>query len=236
MVIEDLRRRDWILLPGTLCTGDMFRGFLDALDVPVGRRHPVALCHSTIEAYEDVLTSRAKGAVICGFSLGAIVAAHHVHRLPAHRIILFGLNPFPDDPAKAAHRHDLERDVMAMGGAAALRSRLPALMGPEPDQARAVILAMADAAARDIAAQTSLALSRPGAIDSLSAARSPVLVLTGSEDGMTPATSGQAAAAAPGGRFCLLPRLGHYALIEDPVACARAVIGIEDTFDDIPRF
>ena len=230
MAIEDLRRRDWILLPGTLCTCDVFSGFLDALDVPTGRRRPVALCHATIEAYEDVLTSRAKDAVICGFSLGAIVAAHHVHRLPAHRIILFGLNPFPDDPAKAADRHDLARDVVAKGGAVALMSRLPALLGPEPDQARAAILAMADAAAKDIEVQTNLALSRPGAVAALSAARSPVVVLTGSEDRMAPATYGQAAAAAaPGGRFCLLPRIGHYALIEDPVACAEAVIGMEDS-------
>jgi pimeloyl-ACP methyl ester carboxylesterase len=226
MAIDGLRNRDWILLPGTLCTGEVFRGFLDALDVPGSRRHAVRLCHPTIEAYEDVLTCRARDAVVCGFSLGAIVAAHHAHRLPAHRIILFGVNPFPDDPAKAADRHDLARDVMAKGGAAALMSRLPALLGPEPDQARAAVLAMSDAAAGDIGAQTNLALSRPGAIDALSAARSPVLVLTGSEDSMTPARLGQAAAAAaPGGRFGLLSRLGHYALVEDPVACAEAVIG-----------
>jgi pimeloyl-ACP methyl ester carboxylesterase len=230
MAIEDLLNRDWILLPGTLCTGDVFSGLLDELGVATKRRHAITLCHPTIEAYEDALTSHAKGAVFCGFSLGAIVAAHYADRLAAHSIILFGLNPLADDPAKAAGRLDLQRDVMAMGGACALMQRLPVLFGRNPDQTRAAILAMADATAPDSAAQTNLALTRPGAIAALSRALSPVLVLTGSEDQMAPAAQGQAAAdAAPQGRFRSLARLGHYALLEDPIACAKAVIEMEDT-------
>lgn len=230
MAIEDLRNRDWILLPGTLCTGDVFSGFLDTLGIPPERRNPISLCHATIDAYEEVLTPRVNDKVICGFSLGAIITAHLANRLPAHSIILFGLNPFPDDPAKAAGRHELQRDVMALGGASALMSRLPLLLGPNPEQTRAAILAMADAAAPDIEAQTNLALSRPGAMDALSRAISPVLVLTGSEDQMAPAVQGQAAAvAAPDSQFRLLPGLGHYALLEDPIACAKAVIATEDT-------
>ncbi len=230
MAIEDLRNRDWLLLPGTMCTGDVFGGFLDALGVPAEQRIPISLCHATIEAFEDVLSSRARDAVICGFSLGAIVTAHLADRLPAHRIILFGLNPFPDDPAKAAGRHDLQHDVMTKGGGSALMSRLPPLRGTNPDKARASILAMADTAAPHIEAQTQLALSRPGAIDALSRSLSSVLVLTGGEDQMAPAAQGQAAAdAAPDSRFRLLPQLGHYALMEDPVTCAQAVIGMEET-------
>ncbi|WP_323770745.1 alpha/beta hydrolase [Antarctobacter sp.] len=231
MAIDDLRNRDWVLLPGTLCTGDVFRGFLDALGIAAARRKPVSLCHPEIAAYQTALTSQSEGSIICGFSLGAIVAAHHADRLSAHRIILFGVNPFPDDPAKEAGRHDLARDVMAMGGASALGARLPPLLGATPDQARADLLAMADATAPEIEAQTHLALTRPGAIAALSRAVPPVLILTGAEDRMTPAAQGQAAAeAAPCGRFRLLPQLGHYALMEDPAACAQAVVAMEDTF------
>ena len=230
MAIDGLRNCDWVLLPGTLCTGEVFGAVLDALGIPAGRRNPVSLRHPAIEAYGQVLTGHAEGAVVCGFSLGAIVAAHHADRLPAHRIILFGLTPFPDDPEKAAGRHELARDVMAMGGAPALMPRLPPVLGPRPDQARAAILAMADAAAPDIEAQTELALTRPGAMEALSQAQAPVLVLTGSEDRVTPAAQGQAAAdAAPAGRFRRLPRLGHYALVEDPSACAQAIFEMEDT-------
>jgi pimeloyl-ACP methyl ester carboxylesterase len=188
------------------------------------------LCHSTVAAYDRLLTSGTEDAVICGFSLGGIVAAHHADRLLAARIILFGLNPFPDDPSKTQGRLDLARDVMEKGAAAALRTRLPPLLGPDPDSARAAILAMAEVSAPDIEAQTNLALTRPGAMGALSQAHAPVLVLTGSKDQMAPTAQGQAAAdAAPKGQFGLLAGLGHYALMEDPVACAQAVVAMEDS-------
>ena len=88
----------------------------------------------------------------------------------------------------------------------------------------------ADIAAPDIAAQTQVALTRPGALTALSRARLPVLALTGSEDRQTTPEAGHAAAdAAPIGGFQLLPGLGHYALIEDPAACANAVMALERT-------
>lgn len=230
MAIEDLRSRDWILLPGTLCTGMVFDAFLNVLDVPSGRRRTVPLRHGTVEAYGDVLTPLSKGAIVCGFSLGAIVAAHHADCLAAARIILFGLNPHADDPAKAEGRHELARDVAAMGGATAMTSRLPGLHAPDPAQARAAILAMADETAFDIEAQTHLALGRPGAMGALSRSLSPVLVLTGSEDLAAPPAQGKAAAdIAPHGQFRLLAQLGHFALLEDAGICAEAVLDMEDT-------
>ena len=228
MAIEDLRTRDWVLLPGTLCTDEVFSGFLDTLGIPADRRKPVNLSLPAVEDYADVLAPLASGAVLCGFSLGAIVAAHTADGLSPAMTVVFGLNPFPDDPAKAAGRRELERDVLADGGAAALSSRLPDLLGPEPKAARAKILSMADIAASDITAQTTLALTRPGAIEPLSRTRSPVLALTGSEDQMAPPTQGEAAArAAPFGRFKCIPNLGHYALLEDPVACAQTFLELE---------
>ncbi|SMX50811.1 alpha/beta fold hydrolase [Maliponia aquimaris] len=228
MAIEDLRSRNWVLLPGTLCTGAIFDGFLDVLGVPVTRRHSVELRQPTVDAYESLLNTRAKGAVLCGFSLGAIVAAHLADRRSPARIILFGLNPYPDDPRKAVARHALARDVVTTGGAAALRPRLPALHGPAPDRVRVALLAMANASASDIAAQTQLALTRPGALAALSGAQAPVMVLTGGEDDSAPVAQGQAAAqAAPMGQFADLPGLGHYALLEGPEACANALVRLE---------
>ena len=208
----------------------VFDAFLNALDVPSRRRRTVPLQHGTIEAYGDVLTQLSKGAVICGFSLGAIVAAHHADRLAAARIILFGLNPYADDPAKAEGRHELARDVAAMGGATAMRSRLPRPSSPVQVQTHAAILAMADATASDIDAQTHLALSRPGAMGALSRSLSPVLVLTGSEDLAAPPAQGKAASdIAPHGQFRLLWQLSHYALLENAGACAKATLDMEDT-------
>jgi pimeloyl-ACP methyl ester carboxylesterase len=229
MAIEDLRTRDWILLPGTLCTEEVFTGFLDRIGIPTKQRKPVRLRFPAVEDYAEILVATANGAVLCGFSLGAIVAAHLADRISTSRTLLFGLNPFPDDPAKATGRLALQRDVLDNGGASALSSRLPRLGGPDPDRARATILAMADMASSDIEAQTALALTRPGALDAFSRTRSPVQVMTGSQDDMAPALQGRTAAeAAPFGRFKEIPGLSHYALLEDPAACAEAFLELEN--------
>ena len=225
----DPRRVDWILVPGTLCTGAVFDPLLDALGVPRDRRRVVPLTQPDVGDYRAALTDAAEGAVFCGFSLGAIVLAHLADLLPASRILLFGLNPHADDPAKAAGRHALCRDVAATGGAAAMAARLPDLRGPRAGPARAAILEMAEATATDIEAQTALALGRPGALPALSRATAPILVLTGGADRQAPPALGRAAAdAAPRGRFVELPGLGHYALLEDPAACAAAVAAWKD--------
>lgn len=224
MGTEDWARRDWVLLPGTLCTGEVFDGFLDALAVPPQHRHVIDLSRPRIEQYTELL-ERCCNAVVCGFSLGAIVASHWADRVQAARLLLFGVNPLADDPAKAPGRRTLAEDVATKGGAAALDSRLPTFGGPHADAARVQVLAMADACAHQITAQTELALSRPGALSALGRACCPVLALTGSDDAMAPGHLGQqAAAAAPGGCFQSLEGLGHYALLEDPVTCAEAVL------------
>ncbi|WP_085865068.1 alpha/beta fold hydrolase [Pseudooctadecabacter jejudonensis] len=227
MAIDELIERDWILLPGTLCTEDVFTPMLEAIGVPLHQRHAIRLDRPTIEDYAEVCT-RSEGAVVCGFSLGAIVAAHLADRLKAARIILFGVNPLADDPAKAEGRRALAWDVIMKGGGAALDARLPPLNGARPDVARAKVLGMAERAAADCDAQTALALSRPGALGVLAKTECPVLVLTGTDDTMAPPELGrQAADAAPRGQFFPLTRLGHYALLESPAACAVALHNME---------
>jgi pimeloyl-ACP methyl ester carboxylesterase len=177
-----------------------------------------------VDDYAPYFKQLPKGTVVCGFSLGAIVAAHYANRMKADALILFGLNPFADDPDRAPARHALADDVTRQGGAAALRSRNLAVHGPHPTQAHDDILRMADRTAPMIAAQTHLALTRPGALAALRKARIPVLSLTGSQDISAPVVQGKAAAdAAPKGQFHLLNGLGHFALLEDPKACATGL-------------
>jgi pimeloyl-ACP methyl ester carboxylesterase len=225
MAISNPRDHDWILLPGTLCTDQVFGGFLDVLGVPVARRHPVALSLPNIQDYAAMLRTRADGAIVCGFSLGALVAAHLADQVNADEFVFFGLNPLPDDPDRAGGRRALARDVTTLGGAEAMRSRLPPMSGPNAIQAHAAVLAMADVAAPDIEAQTALALNRPGALAALAKSRAPVTILAGTEDLLTPPALGRMAAdAAPRGQFIPLPGLGHYALLEDPDVCAQALL------------
>jgi len=225
MATELASERPWILLPGTLCSGAVFGPFLDALGVPDALRHTVALRHASIDDYlPDLKATCVPGAILCGFSLGAIVAAHLADRLPISEVILFALNPHADPPKKRPERLALARDVVAMGGAAALAPRLSELAGKNPVQARTTLLSMADQTAGDIAAQTELASSRPGALGSLSRTMVPVTFLTGTCDTMTPLDlAQQAARAAPNSRVIALHGLGHFALLEDPDRCSRAM-------------
>lgn len=230
MVIKELENSPWILLPGTLCTGAVFGGFMDALGVPATQRNVVQLDRPSVEAYRANFENLPERTIVCGFSLGAIVAAHFADRMEAQILILFGLNPIADDPAKAQSRLDLEGDVNANGGAVALHKRALEVYGQSPANTRKQIYAMADASAEYIDAQTQLALTRPGALPALANAHMPVLCLTGSQDTSAPMTQGMAAAqTAPNGQFCSLDGLGHFALIEAPDVCAAAVMQFMET-------
>lgn len=225
MGIDQPEGRPWVLLPGTLCTGAVFSALLEALNVPTNAQTVVELCHPNIEDYLNNLTDViTPNTIVCGFSLGAIVAAHLADRLNAAQIVLFALNPHADDPAKREGRLALANDVDIAGGMSALADRLPPLAGPKPDFARAHVLSMAGQAQHLIDPQTQLALHRPGALAALAKARCPVTLLTGTQDQQAPLSLAQeAAGTAPDGRAIALDGLGHYALIENPSACARAL-------------
>lgn len=224
MATDGLSNRPWLLLPGTLCTGAVFDGFLNALGVANSERTYVTLDRHSIDDYRTDFEGLAHNTIVCGFSLGAIVAAHFADRLTADRLILFGLNPYADDPAKAPSRHALAQDVTDQGGAAALKARLSDVFGPDPDTTRAAICQMADETAPLIGAQTQLALSRPGALPALERATISVLTATGTQDQAAPMAQGHVAAqCAPNGQFHELAGLGHFAVIEDPDVCATVV-------------
>lgn len=233
MDTDGLKGRLWVLLGGTLCTEVVFDGMLDALDVPLSHRQHVVLDRPKIEDYASTFENLSRDCVVCGFSLGAIVAAHFADSMTAHRLILLGVNPFADDPAKAESRYELEKDVKNLGGAEALGTRTLEVFGPTLDQKRATIYRMADTAAHMIGAQTRLALTRPGAVPALARAPMPVLALTGAQDKSAPPSCGIAAAqAAPDGQFVALEGLGHFALLECPKACATAVRQSEKVHHD----
>lgn len=224
VAIEGLSDRTWLLLPGTLCTGLVFDGFLDRLGVANSARTLVMMDRPSIEDYRVDFEGLDRDTIICGFSLGAIVAAHFADSVNADGLIFFGLNPYADDPAKAPSRHALEQDVLAKGGSKALKNRLPDVFGSDPSSNRSAICKMADDCAPFISAQTQLALSRPGALPALERSNLPVLVATGTHDQATPIAQGYAAAhRTPRGEFCELVGLGHFALMEDPDACATVV-------------
>ena len=221
----DARRR-WVLLPGTLCTPDVFDPMLSALGVAPAQRAGVALDRPDVDDYRAELRATLRtGDIVCGFSLGAIVAAHCVADLSgAATLVLLGVNPLADAPEKRDGRLSLRDTVNAGQGADALRRDAP-LLCARPDPAVVDrIVNMAAQAAPLIDAQTRLALGRPGALGALARADMPVLAVTGAQDCQAPpALAEQVAAAAPHAALRIVPDLGHFALLEGPVATAQAV-------------
>ena len=226
MDILSLQTSRWILLPGTLCTSAVFDSFLDTLNVPTNLRHAKELSAPKVDDYQSFFKDDvSEGDIICGFSLGAIVAAHHANVVPSTtKMVLFGINPLPDDKTKASARYELQTDVNNLGGRLAMKNRLPNLCGLNPEKVRTRILNMAEKSSINIAAQTSLAISRPGAETALRSSHIPILALCGTnDDQVAPQLNAIVAKMAAKGQSSLLPSLGHYALLEDPEACANAV-------------
>jgi len=161
----------WVLLPGTLCTPEVFAPVLDYLGVAADKRHVVEVDKPHVEDYAALLRAQvADGAVVCGFSLGAMVLAHNLDALArARAVVLLACNPFPDPKANRANREALRDRVLAGGARDWVRESWQAMSAAPNPELREHVAAMADTTSHLIAAQTELAVSRPGAADQLAA-------------------------------------------------------------------
>lgn len=199
---------------------------LHALSVPSSNRVPVPLDQPGIAIYRERLPQVVQpGDIVCGFSLGAIVTAHCADLLAhAQAIVLFGVNPFADAPEKRAGRLALRDQVAERGAQRVFAKTPPPIFADDAGAVLESIIDMAVETQAQLPAQTQLALSRPGALSALAQSSTPVFALAGTKDIMTPLSDATAAAdAAPAGQAITLEGLGHYALLENPHACADAL-------------
>lgn len=216
----------WWLLPGTLCTAEVFEPLLGALAVSPQQCRAVRLDRPAVEDYASKLASVEDDDIVLGFSLGAIVAAHHLDRMRARAVVLIAADPFADTPDKSAARLDQLARISAQGPRAVMTAAWPDQVGPAAREDSAVgqqIVAMAEQTVQDLPAQTELALRRPGAEPMLASARSPVLFITGREDRAAPPDRATRAAAIGGHELVLVDGAGHFLPLEAPQACAEAI-------------
>jgi len=216
----------WVLLPGTLCTPEVFAPVLDYLGVAADKRHVVEVDKPHVEDYAALLRAQvADGAVVCGFSLGAMVLAHNLDALArARAVVLLACNPSPDPKANRANREALRDRVLAGGARDWVRESWQAMSAAPNPELREHVAAMADTTSHLIAAQTELAVSRPGAADQLAASPLPLVFVNGTKDQLTPPDrlrpimqrATRATLQRPDG-------LGHFALLEAPKLVANAI-------------
>ncbi|KRW96963.1 alpha/beta fold hydrolase [Paracoccus sp. MKU1] len=216
----------WWLLPGTLCTAEVFAPLLAELGVSQRDCRVVRLDRPAVEDYAAELAAIRPGDVVLGFSLGAILAAHHLDHIRAGAVILLAVNPFPDLPEKRSARLAMLERARQRGAPAALAEGLSSQLGAgaaDRPEIRQRILAMAEEGEAVLEAQTLLALSRPGAGRMIAETRARVLFLSGGADPTAPPERAASAAELGGHRFQMIEGAGHYLPLEAPVACARHI-------------
>ena len=163
-------------------------------------------------------------AALCGCSMGGYAALAALRRFPERvsGLLLADTRATADSEAARASRAAmlelLDRDGPS-AVAAEMRSKLVGTTSRDtrPDVLAAIDRMMAQATARGVGCAISRMLNRPDSTASLAAFKSPVTVVVGEEDNLTPPPEAASMAAlVPGAALVTIPRAGHLSNLEAP--------------------
>lgn len=204
-----------VMLPGTLCDARLYAGVLDHLDVEA---HIPVLTGATTagELAARLLRDLPARFVLCGFSLGAIVALEIAAQAPSRveRLALIGCNPGSLSPDAADARRAVTHDQFVE---ASYRHTTPAIHRRLREMAEATPPNIYDQ-------QTAITLSRIDSRPRLRLLTMPTLILCGADDRICPpALSIEMADAIPHTRLRLIDGAGHYLPIEQPERVASEI-------------
>ncbi|MEO6623646.1 MAG: alpha/beta hydrolase [Burkholderiaceae bacterium] len=222
-----------ILLPGLASNAVMWEDQLAALPAELGAHvTDVHAREDSIEAMAAALLREHPGPLIlCGASMGGIVAMEVLHQAP-ERILglaLLGTNPRPE--AEDMRRLREAAIVFFEQGRAGeiLRANVPLAF----HASRANDTALTDsymafvmqAGATQLVRQNRAIITRPDARLHLGVARCPVLILCGDSDQLTPPEySQEMAALIPHAQLVMVPQCGHMLTMEQPEFVNRCLI------------
>lgn len=219
-----------LALPGLLCTDAVFADLQAQLP---GHRLtcPSLPALDDFDAITDGLAPHLlPGTTLLGMSMGAYLALALARRFPAQvsRLVLVGASARPDTPQGAENRRKVvgwARKVGTERLAEAIADQMLGAAQQQEPHLRARLREMAGAIGLETFARHQEALaSRPDARPALAGINCPALVITGSEDSVTPPEQGrELAEGLPNGRHLLLEGIGHMPVLEAPQAVARAL-------------
>ena len=161
-------------------------------------------------------------AVLCGNSLGALMATAFVRRYP-QRVAALVLSDAAAGHARLDEEERNEKlmqrldDVAELGPAKMAEKRVGKLLGSQaaPGARNAALRVMSKIRPKGYA-QAARMLSLGDIFAELAGCRAPALVVCGSEDQVTPPDGNRKIAAALGARFELIDGIGHLPYIEAP--------------------
>lgn len=207
-----------VMIPGTLCTEQVFAAQVRALDgvaqpfvrLPTEGRDLGACA-------VKVLASVPERFALLGFSLGGLVALEVMRRAPGRvlKLCLTATNPQGSTPQNFETWARWRREVE--GGTFAEIVRTHAEYA-ETEEVRAVVTEMAfEVGTETFVRQLELLESRPDSRPSLGAIGCPTLLIVGRRDRVTPPEMHEEMCdLIPGARLETLASCGHYALLEKP--------------------
>lgn len=214
-----------VLIPGLACNAVMWQAQMAVL--PAHFRTRITDVHTRCDTIEDmarVLLDEAPGELIlCGASMGSIVAMEAVRQAPqrVRGMALLGTNARPETDDMRRLR-EIAIGLFQCGRAAeVLRANVP--LAFHASQARDATLVrtyldfILDAGAGQLVRQNQALMLRPDARTHLASVACPVLVMCGDSDQLTPPANAQEVAAlVPGAQLFMVPQCGHMLTMEKP--------------------
>lgn len=226
--------KNLVLVPGLLCTADLFRAQIAALD---GRGCVVHVADHSSDASVASIAGRILADApprfaLAGLSMGGYIAFEIMRQAPerVERLALLDTSARPDMPEQSENRRRLVALAEKKGVAVPAREMFAKLVAPSrADDAELLttFLAMAEATGTGgFARQQTAIAARPDSRPTLAAIRCPTLVLVGAEDQLTPPPlAEEIAQGIPGARLAVIPGAGHLSTLEAPEAVNDALNG-----------
>jgi pimeloyl-ACP methyl ester carboxylesterase len=224
-----------VCLPGLLCAASVFDPVLRGIGAG-GAAWPIPIQNRFDAIVDDLAQALAEDTVVIGHSMGSYLALALALRAPERVVglVLIGTSAAADS-AKAAAMRGKVSDWAERAGMDALGESIADTMLAPSSRADLTLRQRLKDMSVDYgivafrAHQEALA-GRPDQTSRLSAVACPVLVLSGSEDTVTPPEAGRTlAGAVPDGVFHELDGIGHLPPLECPDRLAHHIRAFLDT-------
>jgi len=221
-----------LLLPGTLCTGAIFKYQIEALEAVAPNIEVVQFRRErSIEEMAAKVAARiptSDSAVLAGFSMGGMVALELARQAPGRiaKLALINSNHHGDRPERRARRlaqlaatSDEELPGLIE------RDYLPRYLHRQEPGHRALILQMArELGIECFRSQTAALASRPDASQTLRSIECPTLIIGSTEDPLCPpAVQREMHQLIEHSELLMLPDCGHFSTLESPERVGRAL-------------
>ena len=205
-----------MLVPGLLCTADLFRAQIEALEPDVVVVTDTVSDDSIAAMAERLLADAPPRFVLCGLSMGGYVALEVVRRAPERvsGLVLVATSARPDTPEQTATRRRLVALARRQGVGAVAEALCPRLLGPAARQDAALrdrVKDMAEAVGLEaFERQQTAIMSRSDQRSTLARLAIPTTVLVGTADEVIPSVcSEEMASMIPDARLRMIGSTGQ---------------------------